>query len=78
MSKKAQIFDDVVKALRANMMTQRFFCSKVTLDSGMPHRSVKELADCKPEFFTDAEKCAEPFRKTYADAPTKKSSGVCK
>jgi len=78
MNKKLQVFEDVVKTLRANMMTQRFFCSKVSaLSKESLHRSVKNLANCKPEFFTDAEKCAEPFRKTYTDASTKKSSGVC-
>ena len=77
MSQKAAIFDDVVKSLRANLMTQRFFCNKVDLNLSMLHRSVKATANCKPEFFVEAEKCAEPFRKTYTEELTKKSERVC-
>lgn len=77
-SKKAQVFEDVVKGIEANLMIKRFFCGQVSLNKELLHRSVKPLVNCKPEFFTAAEKCAGPFRQTYAEASTKKSQKVCK
>lgn len=78
MQKKQDIFEDVVKTLRATMMSEQFFCEKVTLDTS----SLDELvttANCKPEFFTDVEtNCAEPFRNIYLNAAEKKSVDVCK
>lgn len=77
MQKKEEIFEDVVKTLRATMMSQQFFCEKVMLDT-----SIDELvttADCQPKFFTDVETvCAEPFRNIYLNAAEKKSPDVCK
>lgn len=77
MQKKQDIFEDVVKTLRATMMSEQFFCEKVTLDTS----SLDELvttANCKPEFFTDVEtNCAEPFRNIYLNAAEKKSVDVC-
>lgn len=78
MQKRDAIFEDVVRTLRSTLMTQQFFCEKVTLNTASLHRTVK-TADCKPEFFTDVEtECAEPFRKIYAEATEKKSAKVCK
>lgn len=78
MQKKEEIFEDVVKTLRATMMSQQFFCEKVTLDTS----SIDELvttADCQPKFFTDVETvCAEPFRNIYLNAAEKTSPDVCK
>ena len=77
MQKKDDIFEDVVRTLRSTLMSQQFFCDKVTLNMASLHRDVK-TADCKPKFFTDVEtECAEPFRKTYTKATEKKSAEVC-
>ena len=79
MAQKNEVFEDVVKTLRATLMTQQFFCDKVTLDKDSLHRSVKTVTgDCKSTFFTAAEKCAEPFRKIYTSAAKKMSSEVCR
>ena len=78
MEAKEDIFEDVVKTLRATMMSQQFFCEKVTLDTSSLHELVK-TADCEPKFFTDVEtECAEPFRNIYLNAAEKKSADVCK
>ena len=78
MQKKQDIFEEVVKTLRATMMSQQFFCEKVTLDTSSLYEFVK-TADCEPEFFTDVEtNCAEPFRNIYLNAAEKKSVEVCK
>jgi len=78
MQKEQNIFEDVVKTLRATMMSEQFFCEKVTLDTSSLHELVK-TADCKPQFFTDVEtNCAEPFRNIYLNAAEKKSVDVCK
>lgn len=78
MQKKEDIFEDVVKTLRATMMSQQFFCEKVTLNTSSFHEFVT-TADCKPEFFADVEtKCAKPFRNIYLNAAEKKSVQVCK
>lgn len=77
MQKKEDIFEDVVKTLRATMMSQQFFCEKVTLNTSSLHEFVT-TADCKPEFFADVEtKCAKPFRNIYLNAAEKKSVQVC-
>lgn len=79
MDKKVQVFTDVVKVLDTTQISDRFFgCSQGLLNSELLHRSVKALANCKPEFFTGAKECAESFNKSYVAAPTKKSSGVCR
>ena len=78
MQKKEDIFEDVVKTLRATMMSQQFFCEKVTLDTSSLHELVT-TANCNSEFFADVEtKCAEPFRNIYLNAAEKKSEQVCK
>lgn len=77
LNQKAQIFDDLEIYLRGILTSQRFFCSKAEVNTAMLHRSVQEIANCQPAFFTEAEKCAEPFRKTYTEVSQKKSSGVC-
>lgn len=79
MDKKVQVFTDVVKVLDTTQISDRFFgCSQGLLNSELLHRSVKALANCKPEFLTGAKECAESFNKSYVAAPTKKSSGVCR
>lgn len=78
MQEREDIFEDVVKTLRATMMSQQFFCEKVTLDTSSLHELVT-TAKCKSEFFTDVEtKCAKPFRNIYLNAAEKKSVEVCK
>lgn len=78
MQEKEDIFEDVVKTLRATLMTQQFFCENVTLNKSSLHRLVT-TADCKSKFFTDVEtECAEPFRNIYLNAAEKKSADVCK
>ena len=78
MQAKEDIFEDVVKTLRATMMSQQFFCEKVTLDTSSLHEVVK-TGNCKPKFFTDVEtECAQPFRNIYLNAAEKKSADVCK
>ncbi|PFX25814.1 uncharacterized protein LOC111329841 [Stylophora pistillata] len=71
-----KFFDDSVKTLRATLMVEQFFCNKVTLDKAAIHENVK-TGDCQQEFFTDAEKCAEPFRSIYSNSVEKKSQEVC-
>lgn len=71
-----KFFDDSVKTLRATLMVEQFFCNKVTLDKAAIHENVK-TGDCQPAFFTDAEKCAEPFRSIYSNSVEKKSQEVC-
>ena len=71
-----KVFEDSVKTLRATLMVEQFFCGKVTLDKAALHESVK-TGDCKPAFFTAAEKCAEPFRSIYENSVKKKSQEVC-
>ena len=78
MQKRDSIFEDVVKTLRSTLMTQQFFCDKVTLNTASFHKTVK-TPHCKPAFFTHVEtECAAPFRKIYAKATEKKSAEVCK
>lgn len=77
MQKNSDIFEDVVRTLRSTLMTQQFFCDKVTPNMASLHRVVK-TADCEPKFYTDVETgCAEPFRKIYTKATEKKSAEVC-
>ena len=79
MQKKQDIFEDVVKTLRATMMSEQFFCEKVTLNKSSLHKVVTGTANCKPQFFTDVEtNCAKPFRNIYLNAAEKKSVDVCK
>lgn len=76
--KSGLVSQDVLRALDSIPSTKRLFCGSVlALNADSLHRSVKELANCRPEYFTSAEKCAEPFRKTYSEASTKKSPDVC-
>ena len=75
--KKPEIFEDVVKNIRATLMTEQFFCGKVTLNTASLHSSVK-AGNCKPNFFTEAEECAETFREKYTEAKKKISTDVCK
>ena len=73
------VSQDVIRALDSIPLSKRLFCGPVAaLNVDSLHTSVKELANCRPEFFNSAETCAKPFREVYSKASTKKSAGVCR
>ena len=73
------VSQDVIRALDSISLSKRVFCDPVeAVNADSFHRSVKELANCRPEFFKSAETCAKPFREVYSKASSKKSPGVCR
>lgn len=77
--RSAMVSQDVIRALDSIPLSKRLFCGPVAaVNADSFHRSVKELANCRPEFFKSAETCAKPFREVYPKASSKKSPGVCR
>lgn len=76
--RSAMVSQDVIRALDSISLSKRLFCGPVeAVNADSFHRSAKELANCRPEFFKSAETCAKPFREVYSKASSKKSPGVC-
>ena len=77
--RSAMVSQDVIRALDSISLSKRLFCGPVeAVNADSFHRSAKELANCRPEFFKSAETCAKPFREVYSKASSKKSPGVCR
>ncbi|XP_029201897.2 uncharacterized protein LOC114966267 [Acropora millepora] len=76
--RSAMVSQDVIRALDSISLSKRLFCGPVeAVNADSFHRSVKELANCRPEFFKSAKTCAKPFREVYSKVSSKKSPGVC-
>lgn len=76
--RSAMVSQDVIRALDSISLSKRLFCGPVeAVNADSFHRSAKELANCRPQFFKSAETCAKPFREVYSKASSKKSPGVC-
>ncbi|KAJ7390755.1 hypothetical protein OS493_022313 [Desmophyllum pertusum] len=60
-----RLFDDTEKVLQGTLTNERLFCNRTSLDINSLLQNVKPLADCKQQFFDDAETCAKPFRKIF-------------
>ena len=77
--RSAMVSQDVIRALDSISLSKRLFCGPVeAVNADSFHRSVKELANCRPEFFKSAKTCVKPFREVYSKASSKKSPGVCR
>ena len=75
-----RLFDDTEKVLQGTLTNERLFCNRTSLDINSLLQNVKPLADCKQQFFDDAETCAKPFRKIFLTSTSaeRKTDKTCR